>query len=441
MKLKTHAKAAVTIACAATIALALPATAKDLERAATPESAGMSAEGLAKLKAAMAEMVTGGRRAGLTYAVARHGKVVAVEAIGKRDLALNLPMEPDTAFRIYSMSRAPTAVTTLTLLDEGKLKLDDAVMKYIPEIGKSQVIKRIEGDKVVETEPQRRPMTVYDVFTYTAGYGYAFDWPKGTGMTQSGILDITKPISESMKLLASYPLLSQPGAKWHYGFSGDVLGRIAEVASGKPLGPLMDERLFKPLGMTNTGFWVSPAQVERHDLATVYTLKDGKLVDMTDALGKLSTWTKPGPLFSGGGGLVSTAPDYLRFVQMLLQGGKLDGVQVLRPETAKGMLTRQTTAEQGDVYWYEADKYPTVKGYGWGLSIGVRPDNPSSDIPGKPGERYWGGAVNTVFFFNLDLDIAAVAMSQYQGPNASEINSTFRDGVYGAVMPEKVAKK
>ena len=430
--------AAVTFACAA--ALAVPATAKDLERAA-PESVGVSSEGLAKLKAAMTEMVTGGRRAGLTYAVARHGKLVALEAIGKRDLAQNLPMEPDTAFRIYSMSRAPTAVTTLSLVDEGKLKLDDPVMKYIPEIGKSQVIKRVEGDKVVETEPQRRPMTVYDVFTYTAGYGYAFDWPKGVGMTQSGILDITKPISESMKVLATYPLLTQPGAKWHYGFSGDVLGRIAEVASGKPLGPLMDERLFKPLDMSRTGFWISPAQLERRDLATVYTLKDGKLVDMTDDLGKLSTWTKPGPFYSGGGGLVSTAPDYLRFVQMLLQGGKLDGVQVLRPETVKGMLTRQTTADQGDVYWYNEAAFPTVKGFGWGLSIGVRPDTPTDAIQGKPGERYWGGAVNTVFFLNLDLGIAAVAMSQYQGPNASEINFIFRDGVYAAMLPDQVAKK
>ena len=432
--------AAVTFACAATVALALPASAKDLERAA-PESVGVSSEGLAKLKAAIAEMVTGGRRAGVTYAVARHGKLVALEAIGKRDIARNLPMEPDTAFRIYSMSRAPTAVAALTLVDEGKLKLDDPVAKYIPEIGKSQVIKRIEGDKVVETEPQKMPMTVYHVFTYTAGYGYAPDWPKSLGMSQSGILDITKPLADGIKLLAQAPLLTQPGAKWRYGFSGDVLGRVAEVASGKPLGPFMDERVFKPLAMTKTGFWISPAQLERHDLATVYTLKDGKLTDMTDALLKLSTWTKPGPFYSGGGGLVSTAPDYLRFVQMLLQGGKLDGVQVLRPETVKGMLTRQTTAEQGDVYWYNESAFPTVKGFGWGLSIGVRPDTPSAEIQGKPGERYWGGAVNTVFFLNLDLGIAAVAMSQYQGPNASEINLTFRDGVYAAMLPEQVAKK
>ncbi len=424
------ALASVTALGVTSITGAAFVNAAELERA-TPETVGMSSKGLEDLKAKMTEMVTSGRRAGIVYAIARDGKIVASEAIGKRDLERNLPMESDTSFRIYSQSRAITAAATLTLLEEGKLSLADPVSKYIPEFAKTPVLK---GDGTTNTEPQKQPLSVFNLFTYTAGFGYAPSWPKELGLKQSDVINLNKPLADGIRQLAAWPLIDQPGSKWRYGFSGDVLGRVAEVASGKPLNTFLQDRLFNRLSMKNTDFWISPTQAERHDLANVYTPgADGKLTDMTEKATPLSTYTKPGPFFSGGGGLVSTVPDYLRFAQMLLNEGQLDGVRILKAETVKDMLRRQTTADQGDVYWYDPDAFPTVKGFGWGLSIGVRPDAAGPEVPGKPGERGWAGLANTLFFINTKERIVAVAMAQYVGPNAGELNFAFRDGVYAAI--------
>jgi CubicO group peptidase (beta-lactamase class C family) len=404
-----------------------------LERAA-PESVGMSSKGLADLKAAMTAMVTSGQRAGIVYAVARDGKLVALEAIGKRDMERNLPMEPDTAFRIYSQTRALTAVTALTLVEDGKLSLNDPVSKYIPEAANVKVLKDV---KSTETEPLKNPMTVYHLFTYTAGFGYAPNWPKELGFQQRDVTNLDQPLEVGIRNLLKMPLLHQPGAKWYYGFAGDVLGRVMEVAAGQPLNKIMNERLFDRIGMTQTDFWVTPERAARGDLANQYSPgPDGKLVNTTDKVTPLSHFTKPGPFFSGGGGIVSTVPDYLRFAQMLLNEGKIDGVQVLKPETVREMLRRHTTAEQGDVYWYAPDAFPTVKGFGWGLSIGVRPDDAGPEVPGKPGERGWAGLANTLFFINLKERIAGVAMAQYVGANAGALNFSFRDGVYNALAKQ-----
>jgi len=412
------------------LGVASQAGAAPLERAA-PEWVGMSTAGLEALKARMTAFVASGERAGVVYAVARDGKLVALEAIGLRDLERKLPMEPDTAFRIYSQSRALTATAALTLVDEGKLALADPVAKYIPEIGTMRVLK---AGSTTETEPQRQPMSVRHLFTYTAGLGYAPDWPAALGARQADILPLEGTIADGVRNLARLPLLTQPGAKWRYGFSGDVLGRVAEVASGQPLNRLLDGRVFAPLGMRHTGFWISPERQARGDLAKVYTPgKDGKLEDMSDKATPLSYFTRPGTLFSGGGGLVSTVPDYLRFAQMLLDRGELGGVRVLEAATVEAMLKRQTTAEQGDVYWYAPDLFPTVKGFGWGLSIGVRPDDAGPDVPGRPGEKGWAGLANTLFFINTRERIVAVAMAQYVGPDAGALNDAFRNGVYAAV--------
>jgi CubicO group peptidase (beta-lactamase class C family) len=398
---------------------------------ATPESVGMSRAGLAALKSRMARFVDSGQRAGIVYAVARDGRLVALEALGQRDLERRLPMEPDTAFRIYSQTRAITASATLGLVEQGKLGLDDPVAKYIPEIGRMRVL---QAGSTTQTEPQRQPMTVRHLFTYTAGLGYAPDWPPQLDVQPSAILPLDGTLADGMRQLARLPLLTQPGEKWRYGFSGDVLGRVAEVASGQPLDQFLQRRLFTPLGMRHTGFWVPAARAARGDLAKVYTPgQDGRLVDMTGRATPLSTYTRPGTLFSGGGGLVSTAPDYLRFAQMLLDRGVLDGVRVLKPATVDAMLTRQTTAAQGDVYWYAPDAFPTVRGFGWGLSIGVRPDDAGPEVPGRPGERGWAGLANTLFFINVRERIVAVAMSQYVGPDAGALNDAFRDGVYAAL--------
>jgi CubicO group peptidase (beta-lactamase class C family) len=224
-------------------------------------------------------------------------------------------------------------------------------------------------------------------------------------------------------------LLSQPGAQWTYGFSSDVLGRVAEVASGQKLNVFLQKRLFDKIGMAETGYWVKDPAM----LAEVYGPDEmNKLVVKQPPAS--STYTKPGTLFSAGGGLVSTAPDYLRFLQMLLNGGELEGARVLKPETVKMMLSRQTTPAQGLVYWYNHNSTPTFRGYAWGLAIGVRAAEGPHAAPGSDGDAAWGGLANTAFFLDPKEQIAAVAMTQYLGPDEPALPLVLRNGVYGAIQ-------
>jgi len=415
------------LTAAAVVASLGVAHAKPLEKA-DPASVGMSAGGIAKLSSDMKAFVDQNRRAGVVFGVMRRGKLVALEAYGQRNIAKNLPMTADTSFRLYSQSRAVTGAAILTLMEEGKFKLDDSVAKYVPAVGKMQVIKEIKDGVVTATEPQKTPMTIRHLFTYTAGLGYAADWPKSLGMNQRDILSLDGTIEDGVNKLAKYPLLSQPGAQWTYGFSSDVLGRVAEVASGQKLDVFLQKRLFDKIGMADTGYWVKDADM----LAEVYGPDEaGKLAVRQPPAS--STYTKPGTLFSAGGGLVSTASDYLRFLQMLLNGGELDGVRVLKSETVKMMLSRQTTPEQGLVYWYNHTGL-TFRGYAWGLAIGVRAPEGPHTVPGSDGDAAWGGLANTAFFLDPKEQIAAVALTQYLGPDEPALPLVLRNGVYGAIQ-------
>jgi len=400
----------------------------DLEMA-DPASVGFSAEGLAKLSQDMKSLVNEGRRSGVVYAVMRRGKVVAHEAYGSRNLAKHLPMTLDTSFRIYSQSRAITAAAMLTLLDEGKFKLDDPVATYIPEIGRMQVIKEIKDGQVISTEPQKTPMTLRHLFTYTSGLGYAFDWPKSLGMKQREILPVDGTIEQGLKTLSQFPLLSQPGEKWFYGFSSDVLGRVAEVVSGQPFNVFLKNRLLDKIGMSATDFWVTDPDL----LAEVYGPDESNKLTPQQPLA-LSTYVKPGTLFSAGGGLVSTAMDSLRFMQMLLNGGALNGQRILKLETVKMMLSRQTTPDQGLVFWYNHGQGTTWRSYAWGLAIAVRAAEGPHVMPGSDNDAGWGGLANTTYFLDPKEELAAVAMTQYLGPDEPTLALTLRNGVYGALQ-------
>ena len=403
---------------------------------ATPESVGFSSAGLARLDQAMQDLVSSGKRAGLVYAVARQGKLVALHAHGMRDLERRLPMTTDTLFRIYSMSRAVTGSAILTLVEEGKLGLDDPVGKYLPAIGSMQVIKELDGDRVIATEPQRTPMTVRHLYNYTAGFGYAFDWPAGVGIQQQEVLALDGNLDDMVENLSRYPLLFHPGAKWYYGFHSDVLGAVAQVAAGQSLDQLVQQRLLDRIGMQDTGFWVRRGGSDR--LAAYYGLDEaGKLTPREPM--PLSSYVSKGTFFSAGGGLVSTAGDYLRFGQMLLNGGTLDGVRVLKPETVTAMATNALTeAQGGEVLWYDFDPAASRRGYGWGLAIGVRlPDRPHA-VPGSVGDLTWYGLANTYFFVDPREQLVAVVMSQYVGPGAAELDFLLRRGVYGA-LSDRVA--
>jgi CubicO group peptidase (beta-lactamase class C family) len=257
----------VAATLAVTTATPAHAALKPLPRA-TPKDAGLDEKAMAGLSRSMKALVDQSLRAGVVYGVVRDGKVVALEAFGQRSIERKLPMQTDSVVRLYSQSRAVTGAAILTLVDEGKIALDDPVAKYIPEIADMQVVSEIKDGQVTATVPQNPAMTVRHLFTYTSGLGYAADWPKSVGIEQRDILALDQTIAAGVRKLAKYPLLYQPGAKWVYGFSSDVLGRVAEVAAGKPFDAFLRERLTQRIGMADTDFHVREGDPDR--LADVY---------------------------------------------------------------------------------------------------------------------------------------------------------------------------
>lgn len=433
---KRPIKTAIAGGCAAAALAAQGAAAYEFPRA-TPAEAGLDAAAMEALKTRMHRLVDDGSRAGIVYGVVYKGKLVALDAYGKRDIARNLPMTEDTIFRLFSMSRAVTAAAALTLQEEGKLKQSDPVAKFVPEFAKTPVIRSVQGD-VVTTEPQATPLTVRHLYTYTAGLGYSFDMPKSYGMKMSEVLQADGTTESGIRALAAYPLLSQPGKQWQYGFSSDVLGRVMEVASGQPLDVFLKQRLFDRIGMTDTAFWYP----DNHDrIARTYgPSKDGGLTDVTATTMELEygSFKKPIGFKSAGGGLASTVTDYLRFCQMLLNGGELGGVRVLQPQTVNEMITRQTTPEQKLAMWYR----PGPHLYAWGLAIGVAAEEGDSPMPHGKREAGWAGMMNTFYFIDPERDLAAVAMSQHYGGNDEQaLNIALHEGVYAALKPPVTSTK
>ncbi len=424
-------KTVVALALSVSFFFGHSARADDPLPISAPEGVGMTSAGLNALSASMRGLVDEGLRAGVVWGVVKDGKLVQLEAYGQRNVDAALPMETDTVFRLYSQTRAVTAAAILTLADEGKIDLDDPVANYLPQVGEMRVISEMSRARVVQTVPQDPPMTIRHLFNYTSGLGYARNWPAGEGMEQRDILSLDGDLDDMIEKFAKYPLLAQPGERWIYGFHSDVLGALAEVVSGRKFNDFLDRRLLKRIGMDDTGYWVRRGSNDR--LAEVYGPgDDGALVAVPAPAS--STYTEPGTMFSAGGGLVSTVPDYLRFGQMILNGGELDGVRVLKAGTVATIGTNALTPTQGTVSFGDGFNPPKpFSGYGWGLGIGVRLPNAVHTVPGSPGDLVWGGLANTTYFFDPVENIVAVAMTQYLGPNADEVVFRLREGVYGAL--------
>lgn len=429
-------------ACTATLAFlavstlgTVDLTYADSMKTVDPESVGVNSQTIDALAADLRALVDDGKRAGIVSAIAKNGKLIHFQAYGHRDIENDLPMEPDTLFRIYSMTRPVTAVGLLTLYEDDRYELDDPVAEFIPEFADTPVsIKR--GS--TETVPQETPLTIYHLFTYTGGFGYPFDYAQEFGMTFDRVLGVDDTLENGIRNLAAIPLIDQPGAHWYYGLSGDVLGRVGEVASGQPYDELLKERIFEPLGMHDTGFAVS--DTDWHRLAQAYRRgEDGQLVNATASLPVLNSYKEGKQMFSGGGGLVGTAVDYTRFGQMLLNGGKLDGVRILEADTVALMTRNHLSESQGPLAWYAAgrwtdeDPFWNYDGYGWGLSIGVRLDGGAHRVRGGKGEFRWDGLANTTFFVDPENDIVAVAMAQYLGTDQIKLELVLRRHLYPAL--------
>ena len=408
--------------CLSTVALA---QAQSLP-SAKPEQVGLSTERLNKVTAMLKADVEKGVIPGAILLVARHGKIAWFDTVGTRNPETKAPMTRDSIFRIYSMSKAITSVAAMVLFEDGKFNLSEPVSKYIPQLGGLKVgVEKSDADgkATLELVPAQRNMTIQDLFRHTSGLTYGFF---GNTLVKKMYVD-TKvwndypSNAELVDRLAKLPLASQPGTVWDYSHSTDVLGRLVEVISGQSLYQFEKERLLDPLGMTSTSFYVTDrAKQDRIVEPFPNDRNFGIDADFNDPR-VVQKWE------SGGGGMVSTAMDYARFLQMLLNGGSLDGKRVLGPKTVAYMTADHvgTSVAPGPLY------LPGV-GFGFGLGFAVRKDAGVSPLAGSVGEYNWGGAGGTYFWVDPKEDMFVVFMMQSPKWRVP-YRAVLKDMIYAAV--------
>lgn len=397
------------------------AESRDLGAAQAAE-VGMSSQRLARLSAAMQDIVDQERVAGIVTMVARHGKVVHHESFGRQDIEQDVPMATDTIFRIYSMTKPITGVALMMLFEEGKFRLSDPVARHIPELEGLQVAAG-EGEDGPILEEADHPMTIRELMSHTAGLSYGiFSESQVDDMyREANVLDSSSTLRDMIEKLSRIPLRQQPGSRWHYSVAVDVQGYLVEVLSGQPFDQFLQERLFEPLGMKDTGFHVPEEKADR--FAQVYNYdEDGSLV-AREGFGGSRNYLEPTTFFSGGGGLVSTAADYMRFCQMLLNGGQLDGVRILSPLTVELMHRNQLPRDLGEM----------SPGVGFGLDFAVILD-PVEAGTFSQGEYYWGGAAGTWFWIDPVEDLIFVGMIQQFGQGRPDLRSSSRQLTYQAIL-------
>jgi CubicO group peptidase (beta-lactamase class C family) len=401
---------------------------------ATPESVGLSSERLQRLRAGMQRYVDEGRVAGLVSYVSRAGRVVHHEAFGKADVEAARPMAKDTIFRIASQTKALTSVAVMMLVEEGRLGLTDPVSRYIPAFEKTTVAVPPPAGAVAETPvsavPAKRAITIRDLLTHTAGIGYGFgaaaaQW-KAAGIQHWYFADRSEPVAAVVERMAALPMDAQPGEKYVYGYATDILGVVVERISGMTLADFFQKRITGPLGLVDTQFYLPPPQKDR--LATVYAAKDGRIERAPEGMPGQGHYVEgPRLAFSGGAGLLSTARDYARFLQMLLNGGELDGVRLLSPKTVELM----TANHVGPLF---AERGPNDAGMGFGLGFDVLEDLGRNGRYGTEGAFGWGGAYYTTYWVDPRERLVAVLMTQLLPAGGSDLHGRFRALVYQSIV-------
>jgi CubicO group peptidase (beta-lactamase class C family) len=413
----------VIFVCAASAALA-----KDLGTA-RPESVGLSSERLKRIDAVLKADVEQGRILGAVLLIARKGKIAYFQSFGMRNREKGLPMEKDSIFRLYSMTKSVTAVAAAMLLEEGKLVLTDPVSKYIPsfrDVKVAQITKDKKGNEVVTLVEPRNEITIEDLVTHTSGLSYFFQpYPKAVQQAylKAGMANMNQlaqlTLAEFCDKLATLPLAFEPGTQYLYGQSYDVLARVIEVASGMPLDTFFKERIFKPLNMSDTGYRVTGKNINR-------------LVYLTPQWPLYTDPTNPATkLFGGGTGLVSTAMDYARLAQMLLNGGELDGVHLLGPRTVALMTTDHLGARGNR----DDAQYINVpgRGYGVGFDVYVRVEAGHAYALGNVGEFFKDGAAGTIYWVDPKEDLMAVFMVNSPS-NRLYYRFLIKDLIYQAIV-------
>ena len=361
------------------------------------------------------------------------GRVVYLQSVGYQDREKRSAMKADAIFRIASMTKPITSVAVMMLAEEGQIDLLAPVAQYLPEFKDVKVgveKKDADGKTTLTMEDVQRPMTVQDLLRHTSGLVYG---PFGNSLVhqayrKANLFDGNQTLAEFVTKLAKLPLAHQPGTVWEYGMSTDVLGRIVEVVSGMPFDRFVEKRITKPVGMPDTAFYLSAAQAPR--LAELQV--DPETGKRPGASGESLTKEKQ-KWFSGGGGLLSTAMDYARFCQMLLNGGELNGVRLLSPKTIAVMTADQLPP--GIPRLGLEDLAPTPEmGQSFGLGFAVRTDAGHSPIPGSVGDYFWAGAYGTYFWIDPREKMFAILMVQMPFPQTGPYRRAFRELVYGAVM-------
>ena len=414
--------------------LIAPALRAEAPPAATPESVGLSSERLARLHAGMQQYADAGKVAGIVTYVARNGRVVELQAFGKADVEAGRPMKTDTIFRVASQTKAFTSVSVMMLVEEGKVALADPVSKFIPAFEKTTVAVPPPPGAVagspVSAVPAKRPITIRDLLTHTAGISYgngpAQEQWKAAGIQGWYFADRNEPVAAVVERMAALPMDSQPGEKYVYGYNTDILGVVVEKVSGLTLAEFIQKRITGPLGLVDTQFYLPPAQKDR--LATVYAAKDGKIERATDPKTGQGHYVEgPRVGFAGGAGLLSTARDYGRFVQMLLNGGEIDGVRLLGPKTVELM----TVNHVGTLF---AERGPNDAGRGFGLGFDVIENLGKTGQYGSVGAFGWGGAYHTTYWADPKEKMVVLLMTQLLPAGTSDLHAKFRALVYQSIV-------
>ena len=378
---------------------------------APPRDVGMSGEKLAGVKTAVQWLIDDKRIAGGIVVVARKGKIAFFETFGMMDMKAEKPTAKDSILRFYSMTKPITSVAAMMLYEEGKIKLDDPVSKYAPQFKDLKVYS--ESGNVAA----KRPVTVRDLLRHTSGltYGFFGNTAVDKMYLERGVFGWESNLEDMMDKLGEIPLLYQPGTRWHYSVSTDVLGYVVEKVSGQPLDEFFEERIFEPLGMKDTAFYVPADKVDRFSVCYGPNLMGWLPVTDNPAT---SRYLKKPSMLSGGGGLVSTAPDYLRFCQMLLNKGRLAGKRLLRAETVEMMTKNQlpegvTRDDSG----------------GFGLGFSVR----TEEAKFPEGEYGWGGMASTHFWISPKHDLIVIALSQRM-PYSGQLENAVKSIVYDSIL-------
>jgi CubicO group peptidase (beta-lactamase class C family) len=425
-------------ACFVSFLFSARSLADDLPRA-KPEAVGLAPDRLKKIDELFVQAVADKQIAGGVVLLARKGKVGYLQGIGRADVEADKPMAPDAIFRIASMTKPVTSVAAMMLVDDGKLKLEDPVSKYIPEFKEQKVLVRGKSDKEDDYKlvPAEREITVRDVITHTSGIVYRFFAPKQLAAfyvkanINDGLSQDDEKLADNIKRLAGLPVLHQPGSAWTYGLNTDVLGRVVEVASGKSLDEIFRERIFGPLGMRDTAFYPPPEKVAR--IAALYRPGEDKKISRVGKdpvhMGQLTysaTYPYEGPhsYYSGGAGLTSTAADYARFLQMLLDGGKAGDKQLLKAETVKQMTQNQIGKLTLGI---------GAHGDSFGYGFGVVTHNMEGKTPMSVGSYSWGGIFYTYFWVDPKKELIGVMMTQVFPSDHLKLRENFTKLAYEAL--------